>query len=70
MSVNLKDNEQARILGSTIAVSALADIAIILRFISRKIKGNYAIDDLLAVVGLVRIKNHMILTLCTQLTLL
>lgn len=53
MSVNLNDNDQARILGSTIAVSALADIAIVLRFISRKIKGNYAFDDLLAAVGLV-----------------
>lgn len=53
MSVNLNDNDQARILGSTIAVSALADIAVVLRFVSRKLKGNYAIDDLLAVVGLV-----------------
>uniref|UniRef100_A0A093VNU2 Rhodopsin domain-containing protein n=1 Tax=Talaromyces marneffei PM1 TaxID=1077442 RepID=A0A093VNU2_TALMA len=52
MSVNLNDNDQARILGSTIAVSVLADIAIILRFVSRKIKGSYAIDDLLAVIGL------------------
>ncbi|PCH03231.1 Hypothetical protein PENO1_033770 [Penicillium occitanis (nom. inval.)] len=53
MSVNLNDNDQARILGSTIAVSALADIALVLRFVSRKIKGNYAIDDLLAVIGLI-----------------
>lgn len=57
MSVNLNDNDQARILGSTIAVSALADIAIVLRFISRKIKGNYAIDDLLAVIGLVSFRQ-------------
>lgn len=68
MSVNLNDNDQARILGSTIAVSVLADIAIILRFVSRKIKGSYAIDDLLAVIGLVRIDSLVILAPCPQLT--
>lgn len=53
MSVNLQDDEQGRILASTIAVSILADIALVLRFVSRKIKGNYALDDFLAVIGLV-----------------
>lgn len=53
MAVNLNDNEQSEILQVTIAISVLADIAIVLRLISRKLKGNYALDDVLAVIGLV-----------------
>jgi hypothetical protein len=53
MAVNLKDNQQSEILQVTIALSIVADIAIVLRLISRKLKGSYALDDILAVVGLV-----------------
>lgn len=53
MAVNLNDNQQSEILQVTIALSVLADIAIVLRLISRKLKGNYALDDFLAVIGLV-----------------
>jgi len=55
MGVNLADNYQPEILRTTIAISVLADIAVVLRLISRRIKGsNYALDDLLVVIGLVR----------------
>jgi len=54
MTVNLADNYQPLILRTTIAISCLATVAVVLRLISRRIKGNnYALDDLLVVMGLV-----------------
>jgi len=55
MTVNLADNYQPLILRTTIAISCLATVAVVLRLISRRIKeNNYALDDLLVVMGLVR----------------